>query len=174
MKRALEWSKILFSERNGFWATPPLELIKGVAAISANDAALGIAEFLTGSEEVFVHEMNEKAKALGLKHTHFVNCHGLHAEGQQTSAIDMAYLGFHYIREHPDALKFRALPEYTYRGIKQKNWNPLLNRGKGVDGLKTGYLRRAGYHFFQPRKTARGLSALSYGQKLPRAVTVTP
>ena len=145
-----------------------VELIKGVAAISANDAALVIAEFLTGSEEVFVHKMNEKAKALGLNHTHFVNCHGLHAEGQQTSAIDMAYLGFNYIREHPDALKFHVLPEYTYRGIKQKNWNPLLNRGKGVDGLKTGYLRRAGYHFlFSAKKDNQRLIGVVMGAKTP-------
>lgn len=145
-----------------------IELIKGVAAISANDAAMAIAEFLTGSEEVFVHKMNEKAKALGLKHTHFVNCHGLHAEGQQTSAIDMAYLGFHYIREHPDALKFHSLPEYTYREIKQKNWNPLLNRGKGVDGLKTGYLRRAGYHIlFSAKEESRRLVGVVMGAKGP-------
>ncbi len=141
-----------------------IELIKGVAAISANDAALAIAEFLTGSEEVFVHKMNEKAKALGLKHTKFVNCHGLHAEGQQTSAMDMAHLGFHYIREHPEALKFHALPEYIYRGIKQKNWNPLLNRGKGVDGLKTGYLTKAGYHIlFSAKKDSQRLIGVVMG-----------
>ena len=143
-----------------------IELIKGVAAISANDAALAIAELLTGSEEVFVHEMNEKAEALGLKQTEFFNCHGLHAEGQQTSAIDMAHLGFHYIHDHPDALKFHALPEYTYRGIRQKNWNPLLNRGKGVDGLKTGYLRRAGYHFlFSANKAGQRLIGVVMGAK---------
>ncbi len=141
-----------------------IELIKGVAAISANDAALAIAEFLTGSEEVFVHKMNEKAKALGLKHTHFVNCHGLHAEGQHTSAMDMAHLGFCYIHEYPDALKFHALPEYIYRGIKQKNWNPLLNRGKGVDGLKTGYLTKAGYHIlFSAEKDSQRLIGVVMG-----------
>lgn len=143
-----------------------IELIRGVAAISANDAALAIAEFLTGAEEVFVHEMNEKAGALGLKHTHFVNCHGLDAEGQETSAIDMAHLGFHYIHDHPNALEFHALPEYTYRGIKQKNWNPLLNRGKGVDGLKTGYLRTAGYHIlFSAKKDAQRLIGVVMGAK---------
>ena len=143
-----------------------IELIKGVATISANDGALAIAEFLTGSEEVFVHQMNEKARALGLKHTHFVNSHGLHAKDQQTSAIDMASLGFHYIGEHPDALKFHALPEHTYRGIKQKNWNPLLKRDKSVDGLKTGYLRRAGYHFlFSAKKDNRRLIGVVMGAK---------
>jgi len=143
-----------------------IELIKGVAAISANDAALAIAEFLTGAEEVFVHEMNEKAKALGLEHTHFVNCHGLDAEGQETSAIDIVHLGFNYIHDHPEALEFHVLPEYTYRGIKQKNWNPLLDRGKGVDGLKTGYLRTAGYHIlFSAKKDAQRLIGVVMGAK---------
>jgi len=143
-----------------------IELIKGVATISANDGALAIAEFLTGSEEVFVHQMNEKARALGLKHTRFVNSHGLHAKGQQTSAIDMASLGFHYIDQHPDALKFHGLPEHTYRGIKQKNWNPLLKRDKSVDGLKTGYLRRAGYHFlFSAKKDSQRLIGIVMGAK---------
>ena len=143
-----------------------IELIKGVAAISANDAALAIAEFLTGSEEVFVHQMNEKVSTLGLKHTHFVNPHGLYAKDQQTSAIDMASLGLHYIGEHPDALKFHALPEHTYRGIKQKNWNPLLKRDKSVDGLKTGYLRRTGYHFlFSAKKDNQRFIGVVMGAK---------
>ena len=147
-----------------------IELIKGVAIISANDAALAVAEFLAGSEEVFVHKMNEKAKVLGLTHTHFVNCHGLHAEGQQTSAMDMANLGFHYIHEHPDALKFHALPEYAYRGIKQKNWNPLLNRGKGVDGIKTGYLTKAGYHIlFSAKRDDQRVIGVVMGAKTPES-----
>jgi len=147
-----------------------IELIKGVAIISANDAALAVAEFLAGSEEVFVHKMNEKAKVLGLTHTHFVNCHGLHAEGQQTSAMDMAHLGFHYIHEHPDALKFHALPEYAYRGIKQKNWNPLLNRGKGVDGIKTGYLTKAGYHIlFSAKRDNQRLIGVVMGAETPES-----
>lgn len=147
-----------------------IELIKGVASISANDGAVAIAEFLTGAEEVFVHQMNEKARALDLKDTHFVNAHGLHAEGQQTSAIDMAHLGFHYIHDHPEALKFHSLPEYTYRGIKQKNWNPLLNRGVGVDGLKTGHLARVGYHFlFSAKKDGQRLIGVVMGAKTARA-----
>ena len=147
-----------------------IELIKGVAIISANDAALAVAEFLAGSEEVFVHKMNEKANVLGLTHTHFVNCHGLHAEGQQTSAMDMAHLGFHYIHEHPDALKFHALPEYAYRGIKQKNWNPLLNLGKGVDGIKTGYLTKAGYHIlFSAKRDDQRVIGVVMGAKTPES-----
>jgi D-alanyl-D-alanine carboxypeptidase (penicillin-binding protein 5/6) len=143
-----------------------IELIRGVASISANDGAVAIAEFLTGAEEVFVHQMNQKAKELGLKNTRFVNCHGLHADGQYTSAMDMANLGFHYIHEHPDALKFHSIPEYAYRGIKQKNWNPLLNHGIGVDGLKTGYLARVGYHFlFTGEKDGQRLVGVVMGAR---------
>lgn len=146
-----------------------MELIKGVAAISANDGALAIAEMLAGSQEAFIHQMNEKAGALGLKHTHFVNPHGLHAKGQETSAIDMACLAFHYIREHPEALEFHSIPEYTYRGIKQKNRNPLLNRDEGVDGIKTGHLWRAGYHFlFSAKKNGQRLVGVVMGAKAPR------
>ena len=59
-----------------------VELIKGAAAVSANDGALAIGEFLSGSEEVFVHQMNERAQALGMKNTRFVNPHGLPRDGQ--------------------------------------------------------------------------------------------
>ncbi len=145
-----------------------IELIKGAAAISANDGALAIAEFLSGSEEVFVHQMNEEAQALGMKHTRFVNPHGLPREGQETSAMDMALLGLHYVREHPEALEFHTLPEYSYGGIKQKNWNPLLNRGEGVDGLKTGYLKNAGYHILlSAKKDSRRLIGVVMGAKTP-------
>lgn len=141
-----------------------VELLKGTAAISANDAALAIAEFLTGSEEVFVHQMNEKARSLGLKCTHFTNPHGLPRKGQETCARDMAALGFHYVKEHPESLEFHTLPTFTYRGIKQKNWNPLLNRHKGIDGLKTGYLRKSGYHIlFSAKEETRRLVGVVMG-----------
>ena len=142
------------------------ELIKGVAVVSANDGALAIAESLTGSEEVFVREMNDKARLLGLKHTRFANSHGLHAEGQETSAMDMATLGFRYITEYPDALKFHTLLEYTYGEIRQPNRNPLLDRGMGVDGLRTGYLERSGYHFlFSATKDTQRLVGVVMGAK---------
>ena len=147
---------------------PLIDLIKGVATISANDGALAIAECLAGSEEVFAHHMNEKAETLGLKHTHFVNAHGLHAKGQETCALDMATIGCHYIKDHPEALEFHSLPTYTYGGIEQKNWNPLLNRGKGVDGLKTGYLRKSGYHIlFSAKRDGRRLVGSVMGAEKP-------
>jgi len=128
------------------------ELLKGVAAISANDGSVAIAEFLDGSEEAFVLKMNEKAEALGLKDTHFVNSHGLFVEGQLSTAYDMATLGLHYVRNHPDALSLHTIPEYEYKGIKQRNWNRLLEVDKRVDGLKTGYLSDSGYHLLVSAK----------------------
>jgi D-alanyl-D-alanine carboxypeptidase (penicillin-binding protein 5/6) len=125
---------------------PFIELLKAVAAISANDGSVAIAEFLEGSEEAFVRKMNEKAEALGMKNTNFVNSHGLFAENQYTTPYDTAILGFHYVKDHPDALTFHSIPQYEYGGIKQKNWNRLLEMDKRVDGLKTGYLSDAGYH----------------------------
>lgn len=125
---------------------PFKELLKAVAAISANDGSVAIAEFLEGSEEAFVRKMNEKAQALGMKNTDFANSHGLFAENQYTTAYDTAILGFHYVKDHPDALTFHSIPEYEYGGIMQRNWNRLLEMDKRVDGLKTGYLSDAGYH----------------------------
>ncbi|NIN93082.1 serine-type D-Ala-D-Ala carboxypeptidase, partial [bacterium] len=80
------------------------------------------------------------------KNTNFVNSHGLFAENQYTTPYDTAILGFHYVKDHPDALTFHSIPQYEYGGIKQKNWNRLLEMDKRVDGLKTGYLSDAGYH----------------------------
>jgi D-alanyl-D-alanine carboxypeptidase (penicillin-binding protein 5/6) len=80
--------------------------------------------------------------------------------------MDMATLGFRYITEYPDALKFHILPEYTYGGIRQPNRNPLLDRGMGVDGLRTGYLERSGYHFlFSATKDTQRLVGVVMGAK---------
>jgi len=131
---------------------PFVELLKAVAAISANDASVAIAEFLEGSEDAFVRAMNEKAGTLGLEKTHFANSHGLFSEDQYTTAYDSAILGFHYTRDHPDALALHSIPQYEYGGIKQKNWNGLLEIDERVDGLKTGYLSDTGYHVLASAK----------------------
>jgi len=131
---------------------PFVELLKAVAAISANDASVAIAEFLEDTEDAFVREMNEKAGTLGLENTHFANSHGLFSEDQYTTAYDSAVLGFHYTRDHPDALVLHSIPQYEYGSIKQKNWNGLLEVDERVDGLKTGYLSDTGYHVLASAK----------------------
>jgi serine-type D-Ala-D-Ala carboxypeptidase (penicillin-binding protein 5/6) len=128
------------------------DLVKGVAIVSGNDACVALAEHLSGSEEAFVSKMNEKAKALALKDTQFRNSDGSSADGQYTTAMEMAVLSKRYIEDHPEALVLHSTVEYTYNGIKQGNRNTLLQKNIGVDGLKTGHLGEAGYHLVATAK----------------------
>ncbi|MGQ9637390.1 MAG: D-alanyl-D-alanine carboxypeptidase family protein [Thermodesulfobacteriota bacterium] len=128
------------------------DLIKGVAVASGNDACIALAEHLAGSEEVFVSKMNEKAKLLGMKNSNFQNSHGLPAEGQVTTAMDIAILAKHYIEDHPQALNFHSTTEFEYNGIRQGNRNTLLQKNIGVDGLKTGHIEESGYHLLATAK----------------------
>lgn len=122
------------------------DLIKGVAIASGNDACIALAEHLSGSEEAFVTKMNDKAKLLGLKDTQFRNSHGMPAEGQYTTAMEMAILSKRYIESHPESLAFHSTVEFEYNGIRQGNRNTLLQKNIGVDGLKTGHVEEVGYH----------------------------
>lgn len=123
------------------------ELLQGLIIASGNDAAIAIAEHLAGFPAAFVAQMNAKAEALELTETRFQNPNGLPAQDQFTTARDMAFLALHYIRNHPAALPLHAGKTFEYRGIKQQNRNRLLWRDSRVDGLKTGWLKEAGYHF---------------------------
>ena len=122
------------------------DLLKGVAIASGNDACVALAEHLSGSEEAFAAKMNEKAKLLGLKDSQFKNSDGMPAEGQYTTAMDMALLSKRYIEDHPEALVYHSTVEFEYNGKRQGNRNTLLQKNIGVDGLKTGHLKEAGYH----------------------------
>jgi len=122
------------------------DLLKGIAISSGNDACIALAEHLSGSEEVFIQKMNEKASLLGMKDSQFKNSHGMPAEGQYTTAMDMAIVAQHYIQDHPEALVLHSTTEYEYNKIRQYNRNTLLQKNIGVDGLKTGHVEEAGYH----------------------------
>jgi D-alanyl-D-alanine carboxypeptidase (penicillin-binding protein 5/6) len=122
------------------------DLMKGVAIASGNDACIALAEHLSGSEETFVSKMNEKAELLGLKDSQFKNSHGMPAENQYTTAMDMAVLSKRYIEDHPEALVLHSTVEFEYNGIRQGNRNTLLQKNIGVDGLKTGHVEESGYH----------------------------
>jgi len=148
----------------------PLDvLLKGIAVVSANDACVAVAEHMSGKVEVFVEEMNRKARELGLKNTTFVNAHGLPAEGQFTSAHDMAILAFNYIKDYPQVLNLHSLQEFTYNNIAQRNRNGLLKMNVGVDGLKTGYIKTSGYHLLATaQREERRLIAVVMGAEKPR------
>ncbi|MEK7207345.1 MAG: D-alanyl-D-alanine carboxypeptidase family protein [Pseudomonadota bacterium] len=121
------------------------DLLKGMIALSANDATVLLAEHVSGSEKNFVSGMNAKALALGMNHTVFANVTGHDAQGQYTTVRDLSLLASALIRDYPDYYKWFALKEFTYRQIKQYNHNALLWRDTSIDGLKTGQTRAAGY-----------------------------
>lgn len=148
---------------------PLEELLKGIAVVSGNDACVAAAEHLSGSVEAFVDNMNRKAKQLGMDRSHFLNPHGLPAEGQITTARDMATLGAAYIRHFPEALRFHSMREYTYNNITQYNRNHLLNKDPSVDGLKTGFVDAAGYHLAATaQREGMRLLAVVMGAAYPR------
>ena len=122
------------------------DLLKGIAISSGNDSSIALVEHMAGSEEAFVSKMNEKAKWLGLKDTQFKNSHGMPADGQYTTAMDMAILCRRYLEDHPESLAYHSTTEFTYNKIRQYNRNTLLLRGIGVDGVKTGHVEESGFH----------------------------
>ncbi len=122
------------------------ELLRGMIAISGNDAAVALAEAVGGTLDVFVQMMNRQAQAWGLKNTQFKNVTGLTEPGHYSSARDMALIAAHVVRDFPDYYaRYYSLRQYTYNNIKQDNRNMLLGRDPSVDGMKTGYTEAAGY-----------------------------
>ncbi len=126
--------------------TAPLEeMEKGMVVQSGNDAAIALAEHVAGSEAAFAQLMNAYAKKIGMKNSHFVNPHGLPAEGHVSTAHDLALLGRALIRDFPVAYSYNKIKEFTVGPITQPNRNLLLWRDKSVDGIKTGHTSAAGY-----------------------------
>jgi serine-type D-Ala-D-Ala carboxypeptidase (penicillin-binding protein 5/6) len=121
------------------------DLLKGMIIQSGNDACLVLAEGLSGSEEAFVELMNQKAKEIGLKDSHFTNVSGLPDPNHWMTARDLATLAIRTIKDFPDYYHYYGQVDYEYNNIKQGNRNPLLYKGVGADGLKTGHTEEAGY-----------------------------
>ncbi len=121
------------------------DLLLGMIVQSGNDATVALAEHIAGSEEVFAEVMNQRAKALGMLNSHFVNSTGLPHPDHYTTARDMALLARAVIAEYPEYYKWYSVKEFTYNGIKQFNRNKLLWRDDSVDGVKTGHTESAGY-----------------------------
>jgi D-alanyl-D-alanine carboxypeptidase (penicillin-binding protein 5/6) len=122
------------------------ELLRGMIAVSGNDAAVALAEGVAGSVDAFVGMMNRQAQAWGLKNTQFKNVSGLSEAGHYSSARDMALIAQHVVRDFPEYYAtYYSLKQYTFNNIKQDNRNMLLGRDPSVDGMKTGYTDSAGY-----------------------------
>ena len=121
------------------------ELLRGMIVVSANDAAMALAEHASANEASFVMEMNVTARALKLRQSVFVNATGHDEKGHVSTAHDLAHLTSALIRDFPEYYKWFAQKEFTYRDITQYNHNALLWRDSSVDGVKTGQTRSAGY-----------------------------
>lgn len=128
-------------------------LIKCISIASANDACVAMAEFICGSEEEFVAQMNQKAADLGMKDTHFVNCCGLSADGHVTSAYDIGLMARELSVRHPQihdycTIWMENIIHRTKRGDSEfglANTNKLLKQYPYATGLKTGYTSAAKY-----------------------------
>lgn len=121
------------------------DLLHGIVVDSGNDASVALAEYIGGSEDVFVQIMNQYAKKLGMANTHYANATGLPHVNHYSTAHDLAILARALIREFPKVYALNSIKTFTYNGITQHNRNTLLWRDDGVDGVKTGHTESAGY-----------------------------
>ena len=122
-----------------------LEMLRGIIIQSGNDASKAMAEHIAGNEGTFAHMMNQEAKRIDMKNTHFINSTGMPAEGHYSTAKDMAVLAQHIIKDSSKYYPIYSEKEFTFNGIKQGNRNALLYTDPSVDGLKTGHTDEAGY-----------------------------
>ncbi|HNZ11056.1 MAG TPA: D-alanyl-D-alanine carboxypeptidase family protein [Smithellaceae bacterium] len=136
-------SKILFEPGE---QCEVLDLIKGMAIYSSNDAAVALAEHFGGSVEKFVRRMNAKAREMGMKHTHFINPHGLPDTQQTTTVRDIYILSRNYLKRFPSLRQIHSIEIFVFHDAVLRNRNDLLLSYPGVDGLKTGYVKAAGCH----------------------------
>jgi D-alanyl-D-alanine carboxypeptidase len=122
------------------------DAIKGIVTKSANDAAVVVAENLGGDEAGFARLMTQKAHALGMSHTTYVNASGLPDNDQITTAHDQALLGRAIQDRFPRYYKYFSTPSFVYHGEAMRNHNHLLGSVDGVDGIKTGFTSASGFN----------------------------
>jgi D-alanyl-D-alanine carboxypeptidase (penicillin-binding protein 5/6) len=122
-----------------------LDLLQGAIIQSGNDACIALAEGMAGSETAFAETMTKRARELGLSKSVFANPTGLPDPRTHVTARELAKLARHLIRSYPDYYRIFGEREFTWNRIRQLNRNPLLTTNIGVDGLKTGFTKAAGY-----------------------------
>lgn len=121
------------------------DLLKGMLIQSGNDACLVLAEGLAGSEQAFVDLMNDKAKDIGLKDSHFANVSGLPDPNEWMTAQDLVTLAIRTIKDFPEYYHYFSEKDFNFNNVDQGNRNPLLYKDMGADGLKTGHTDESGY-----------------------------
>ena len=121
------------------------DLLLGLIVQSGNDAAVVLAEGVSGEEEAFAREMNRYAKILGMNNTYFTNATGWPHPDLKTTSRDLIILTRNIINNFPKLYELFNEKIFTYNNIKQPNRNPLLYSMNGADGLKTGHTNESGY-----------------------------
>ena len=121
------------------------DLLLGLIVQSGNDAAVVLAEGVSGEEEAFAREMNRYAKILGMNNTYFTNATGWPHPDLKTTSRDLIILTRNIINNFPKLYELFNEKIFTYNNIKQSNRNPLLYTMNGADGLKTGHTNESGY-----------------------------
>lgn len=150
-------------------AIPLKTLMRAVIVVSANDAAIAIAQGIAGSEQAFAQMMNTRARQLGLVKSHFVNATGLPHPRHRMTARELAALTRYLIAVFPEYYKLYRERSFTWNNIRQGNRNPLLGRYAGADGVKTGYTKEAGYGLVaSAQRDGRRLIAVISGLKSKR------
>ena len=144
-------------------------LLTAVASISANDAAIAIAEGIAGSEEAYAGMLNKFARKIGLVKSNFTNSTGLPDPRHRVTARELAEATRYMVRNFPRLYKLFSVREFTWNKIRQQNRNPLLGKFPGADGVKTGYTREAGYSLVaSATRNGRRLIAVVAGLKSRR------
>lgn len=143
------------------------DLLYGLIVQSGNDAALALAEAVSGSEADFVALMNREAERMGMKSTHFSSPHGLSDKDNYSTAYDLSLLAVNLLRDYPELYKIYSVREFTYNRIRQRNRNRLLWLDPAVDGMKTGHTESGGYSLIS---SARRESAI--GERRMLAVLI--
>lgn len=124
-------------------------LLRGITAISANDGSIALAEGAAGSVENWVTRMNDTARAIGMHNSHFGTPNGWPDEGRTfTTARDLVVLAETLIAKHPEKYaQYFGKKGFRYGNVAQANYDPLIGRVKGADGIKTGFTNEAGHGF---------------------------
>ena len=146
------------------------DAIKALVVKSANDIAVVVAEALGGTEVEFARKMTRKAKALGMSRTSFRNASGLPNRKQRSTARDMARLAQALMRDFPHRYHYFDDQRFRYRGREHRSPNRLLGRYRGMDGIKTGYIRASGFNLVaSAERDGRRVIAVVFGGKTSRS-----
>jgi len=144
------------------------ELLHGIITTSGNDASVAMAEHISGNEETFAIYMNQMADSLGMYNTNYANSTGLPNESLYTTARDISILARALIKNFPIEYKLYSQKEYVFNDIKQYSRNKLLYLDDSVDGIKTGFTKKAGYCLATSAKRgSRRLISIVLGAKSP-------